>query len=68
MDWLVLYSVQQWNMYMNSLYEAVQGAILMVRGELRKDVFSQSLSYLLNALTKKKKKNSESAAAAITDL
>ncbi|KAH9455860.1 hypothetical protein MJO28_005896 [Puccinia striiformis f. sp. tritici] len=30
-DWLVLYSVQQWNFYMNSLYEAVQGAITMVR-------------------------------------
>ncbi|PLW15537.1 hypothetical protein PCANC_14538 [Puccinia coronata f. sp. avenae] len=34
MDWLVLYSVQQWNMYMNSLYEAVQGAILMVRAAI----------------------------------
>ncbi|OAV90684.1 hypothetical protein PTTG_28234 [Puccinia triticina 1-1 BBBD Race 1] len=31
LDWLVLYSVQQWNFYMNSLYEAVQGAITMVR-------------------------------------
>ncbi|KAG0151508.1 hypothetical protein CROQUDRAFT_36552 [Cronartium quercuum f. sp. fusiforme G11] len=31
MDWLVLYSVQQWNFYMNSLYEAIESAISIVR-------------------------------------
>lgn len=31
LDWLVLYSVQQWNFYMNSLYEAVQNAVILVR-------------------------------------
>jgi len=30
-DWLVLYSLQQWNFYMNSLYGAIQDAITMVR-------------------------------------
>lgn len=33
MDWLVLYSAQQWNFYMNSLYEAIESAINIVRGE-----------------------------------
>ncbi|EGG04399.1 uncharacterized protein MELLADRAFT_64810 [Melampsora larici-populina 98AG31] len=32
MDWLVLYSTQQWNFYMNSLYEAIESAINIVRG------------------------------------
>ncbi|MBW0492687.1 hypothetical protein O181_032402 [Austropuccinia psidii MF-1] len=31
LDWLVLYSVQQWNFYMNSLYSAIEIAITMVR-------------------------------------
>lgn len=33
MDWLVLYSTQQWNFYMNSLYEAIESAINIVRGK-----------------------------------
>ncbi|KAH9813369.1 hypothetical protein DFH28DRAFT_1060624 [Melampsora americana] len=31
MDWLILYSAQQWNFYMNSLYEAIESAINIVR-------------------------------------
>lgn len=30
-DWLVLFSLQQWNFYMNSLYGAIQDAVIMVR-------------------------------------
>ncbi|KAI8448066.1 hypothetical protein BY996DRAFT_6433415 [Phakopsora pachyrhizi] len=34
LDWLVLYSSQQWNFYMNSLHDAVEASISIVRGIL----------------------------------